>query len=649
MRLFNIVSIIGLFSLLASCGAGSSGGGAVSGVTQVTIPFASSGSASVAGGALVASQQTTVPAAVQSMAVTALSATGVTLAGPVTATRPNLSASMTLANANGVTFLVQAFDVYGSQIYEGRGTQDLTGVPVTVPVVEQVLLGGVAATGLPVANATLKITDATGRVSTTTTDATGNYRVVLPTNLAYPLLLESTLPNGTVIASIMTGLGKVHTNTISTLSVAKTLGVASYSQISGGFNTMVSTYANVAVPVQALDDDLNASAQQVMQQLGLKQFTILGNKDPLHDPNFVADGTGLDGVMDSMRMEERDVDGDGQADLVLSGRGGAGTPILSVRSTTNSVTREQGSLALSGATIAGDQRGNGVVFTSADSVALDSAGGVSKLVTAVAPAALGISNQTMNHFVSVVIEGFDEAGVVLSADPYNTQVVGSLMDAMLQGFQSIQAAGGTPPLTEVALDALAKTIKSALTGSVSSVGVVLPSFDIPGMVQAMVNAAIPQQQGGGVVGGGTIQVPSTFSDSYARATTARIPVVLTPPFTVGSNGVASVSSDVFTNISPLLAVPSKRVIDQHGLANSTLEALSMLPNGQEGWAVGVGGRILHTVDGGINWTAQMVPIDLSGGGALLDVYAVDSSHVWAVGRTDSYSQTPLILFYNGTT
>ncbi|MDX8408555.1 MAG: hypothetical protein R8J84_00720, partial [Mariprofundales bacterium] len=483
MDVIRLLSWLFISLFLASCGAGGSGNSSATGTTRVTIPFAASGASGIAGGALVAATQTTVPAEVQSMTVTAKSAAGIILAGPVTATRPNLNASMTLTNANGVSFLVQAFDVYGSQIYEGTGTQNLTGVDAVVAVTEQVLLGGVAATGLPVANATVKITDANGLIITTTTDATGNYRTILPTNLAYPLLLESTQTNGTVIASMMTSLGKVHTNTISTLTVAKTLGVASYSQISSGFTNLVSTYTNTAVPVQALDDDLNASAQQVMQQLGLTQFTILGKKDPLHDPNFVADGTGLDGVMDSVRMEEKDVDGDGKGDLVLSGRTAAGTPILSVNSTaTGAFVRGAGILALSGATVAGDDLGDGVKLQDTDSITVDSAGNAGKLRTTVNPKALGFSNQQINQLTSVVAESFDEAGVALS-DPYNQTVIGLLMDQMLPSLQTAIGSGSVA-VNEMFLDQLGGTVSSSLIGNVTN-GVISPTYKIGVFIKAI--------------------------------------------------------------------------------------------------------------------------------------------------------------------
>ncbi|MDX8413081.1 MAG: hypothetical protein R8J85_03245, partial [Mariprofundales bacterium] len=646
MKALFVFVMAGMLSLLVSCGAGSSGGGAVSGTTQVTIPFASSGAATVAGGALAAQTQATVPAAVKSMTVTAKS--GATVLASASAVAPGFTVTMNLANTLGVTFLVQAFDVYGSQIYEGiSGATDLAGTPVTVGVTEKVVLGGVAATGLPVAGGTVTITDAAGVTNTMITDATGNYRMVLPANLVYPLLLASTQANGTVIAAMMTSLGKVHTNTISTLAVAKSLGVASYSQIATGFSTKMTTFSGSASPsstlIKTLDDDLNLSAKQVMQQLGLTKFTKLGNSDPLHDANFAADGTGLDGAMDAVRMEERDIDGDGKGDLVLAGRGGAGTPILSVRSTTGGVTREGGSLALSGAAVAGDDLGDGVALTVSDAVALDSYGTASKITITVSPTTLGLSNQALNHFVSAVTEGFDEAGVSIS-DPYNQGVVSALMDALLQGFQSIKGAGGTIPVDESSLDSLSSSIDGSLRGNVSA-GVVQSSFDVTGLVQTLVQVAIPNSTPtGGSVATGSVVV----SDSYARATAARIPVLLTPPFTIGSNGIASVSSDVLTKVSPLLPVQAERSLDQQNLSGGFFEAISMLPNGLEGWAVGQRGLVQHTSDGGVTWTTQTLPMDISNGGALVDVQAVDASHVWAVGRTDIYSRAPVMLFYNGT-
>ncbi len=561
MSRFSYMLATAMLFLLAACGAGSGGGGVASGTTQVTIPFAGSGNTTVAGGALTTQTQTTAPAAVQSMTVTAQS--GGTVLATASASRPNLVATMNLANATGVTFLVQAYDVYGTQIYQGQsGATNLNGTPVTVGVTEQVVLGGVAATGLPVANATLTITDAAGATLTMTTDAAGNYQKVLPTNLVYPLLIESTQPNGTVIAAMMTRLGKVHTNTFSTLAVTKALGVASYSQIAGGFTTFTNTYANATTPasaiIQSLDDDMTRSAQQVMQQLGLTKFTKLGKADPLHDAGFVANGTGLDGVMDSVRMEERDVDGDGKGDLVLAGRGATGTPILSVRSTTKGLNREAGTLALSGAAVAGDDLGNGVPLTESDSVVIDAYGLSNTVSTGATPAAIGITKQDFNHLVSAVLDGFDEAGVSL-VDPYNQTVMQTFVSQLISQLQTTQTLG-TSSLTESFFSGVASSVTSSLRPAVATNGKIAPTIDVGSAVLSSSSSVTPQKFSDFPVKSLGVLVSDVGTGNTIGASNTSRNIVVTPQGKIhavfqGSSGIrVASSSDGGVSFTPSVSV-----------------------------------------------------------------------------------------------
>ena len=46
-----------------------------------------------------------------------------------------------------------------------------------------------------------------------------------------------------------------------------------------------------------------------------------------------------------------------------------------------------------------------------------------------------------------------------------------------------------------------------------------------------------------------------------------------------------------------------------------------------GWACGVGGKIIYTVDGGQNWTEQTSGTEEN----LFDIDFVDESNGWAVG------------------
>ena len=50
-------------------------------------------------------------------------------------------------------------------------------------------------------------------------------------------------------------------------------------------------------------------------------------------------------------------------------------------------------------------------------------------------------------------------------------------------------------------------------------------------------------------------------------------------------------------------------------------------NGQEGWAVGSEGTVIHTVDGGLSWTKQISATTHP----LERVFIADRGHGWAVG------------------
>jgi photosystem II stability/assembly factor-like uncharacterized protein len=60
----------------------------------------------------------------------------------------------------------------------------------------------------------------------------------------------------------------------------------------------------------------------------------------------------------------------------------------------------------------------------------------------------------------------------------------------------------------------------------------------------------------------------------------------------------------------------------------TIQAMAFIPgNPAKGWAVGQGGKILHTTDGGLNWTAQISNVSFD----LRDVNFVNSEQGWIVG------------------
>jgi photosystem II stability/assembly factor-like uncharacterized protein len=87
---------------------------------------------------------------------------------------------------------------------------------------------------------------------------------------------------------------------------------------------------------------------------------------------------------------------------------------------------------------------------------------------------------------------------------------------------------------------------------------------------------------------------------------------------VGEQGYVLLSDDGGRTQRQARAVP----------ANLTLTAVSFADE-RNGWAVGHGGVIVHTVDGGETWTLQRS--DLSVDQPLLTVYFRDAQHGWAAG------------------
>jgi hypothetical protein len=75
-------------------------------------------------------------------------------------------------------------------------------------------------------------------------------------------------------------------------------------------------------------------------------------------------------------------------------------------------------------------------------------------------------------------------------------------------------------------------------------------------------------------------------------------------------------------------------VDAADSAEDNLHAVSFV-NDQDGWAVGEGGTIVATTDGGEHWTLQTSPTTL----ILYGVDFVDSQHGWAVGEADTILAT----------
>jgi hypothetical protein len=129
-----------LLLFVAGCtGESSSGSGAAaaSALTRVTIAIGSGGTARAVTGAT--------PAGVQSGSAEAFNAAGASIAGPVFANLPGLTATLNVPNGAGIIFRVNAYsgaNGTGNLMYQGASApQTLTGAAVSVPISMSLAIG----------------------------------------------------------------------------------------------------------------------------------------------------------------------------------------------------------------------------------------------------------------------------------------------------------------------------------------------------------------------------------------------------------------------------------------------------------------------------------------------------------------------------
>ncbi|MDQ6963886.1 MAG: hypothetical protein Q9M13_03075, partial [Mariprofundales bacterium] len=533
MRIFTLIIAVVSVLLLSSCG-GSDGGGAssVAGYTPVTISL---GGTSVAGGAVAPAGTNPSTLGIVSMSVEARDAANVLVAGPVTGTAANnFTVTLSVPNGNGISFTVRAFDGVNTKIYQGlSGQHNLTGTAITVPITMQIWLGGVAAAGAPLAGSSLIVSDASlpPQSITLTTDATGQYQGAIPSNYLYPLLLKVVRPGLPSIYSMMTRTGRVNTTPLTTIATAQSLGASNTTAIDTQFSQSAAATGNAA-----LDRGVQAAASNLMQQLGLSAFTKLGKRSLLTDPNFVADGTGLDAVMDALDIKERDEDGDGTPDLVLANRSPQATSVLSVKSTAPSVmTREPYSFAIPGAAVAGDDiYGTPVAANSA--VVISSAGGAASIPLGAAVGA-GLTAQDLNKLVGALIASAEESGINVG-DVNNGASLGAFVGQTIQSIAtSSGAAGGAVSAATIQQAAAATKLVMVQAGNTG------------GVLAAGFNPYTAAQQTG-VAAARFDTIPPVIAqpvDLYIEAVGVTTPYTLVAPSATDNYGVASVTVD---NLGP---------------------------------------------------------------------------------------------------
>ncbi|MDQ6964504.1 MAG: Ig-like domain-containing protein, partial [Mariprofundales bacterium] len=290
-------------------------------------------------------------------------------------------------------------------------------------------INGVLAAGRPVAGGTLTVHDLYGHTVTATADIYGNYN--LYAQLTPPLLLQVDRYGLPSLFSLSLDVGTAHVTTLTTMITARALQAANKAQIIANF---ANPYGAALTPA-----DLYSATSQLKSLLGLTAFTQLGGKSPLNDPNFKADGTGMDAVMDALSLKERDEDGDGTPDLVLASRSATGGAIIKLLAANPlALLRDIYSFSLSGAALLGDDL-YGTAFTEND--VITSPYNRAPLITSgtITPqTALGYSREALNLIIPTLLAGAEAQGVDLYAS--RSQLV-QYVERVLTNLRPAQNAG----------------------------------------------------------------------------------------------------------------------------------------------------------------------------------------------------------------
>ena len=178
---------------------------------------------------------------------------------------------------------------------------------------------GTGADGAPIANATIRITDADGKVVTTTTDATGYFRVNIG-GLKQPLVAGVQRSNNAwrsaMVEVIQPGRSKFYTLNLTGLTDLVLAELASASGVSGGADA-------VTPSVLAANSARLATAVQTVNQRVATQLQAAGISPSSFNPltsAFLANSTGYDQVLDSVTITKTS---GGTTTIDTSGGGGS--------------------------------------------------------------------------------------------------------------------------------------------------------------------------------------------------------------------------------------------------------------------------------------------------------------------------------------
>lgn len=172
----------------------------------------------------------------------------------------------------------------------GGGDDDAGGN--ATPGAATVALSGTAATGAAIANATVTAVDAAGATVTATTGADGKFTIQVA-EAAAPYALRITDAAGKVWYSYAPAAGTANITPLTTLALAEAAGNRPLADVLAAWGT---TRLDSAAVLEAAKK-VNANLQAVMQAANVNYASANIFADA-----FNADGTGLDAVLDAMRV-----------------------------------------------------------------------------------------------------------------------------------------------------------------------------------------------------------------------------------------------------------------------------------------------------------------------------------------------------------
>jgi len=283
LYIYTTIAITAVLLSIQGCGAGGYGSGG------------SSSSGNVANITIVPMTSTIAVNGMQQYTATAKDSGGNTVNG-VTYTWASSSNSVAAVNANGLatgvaagTTMITASVTYSGGIY-GMGTT-ITSNSATLTVTAAGMVMGTAAVGRAFVGALVSLKDSTGQMQVTTTDIQG--RFLLPVSgLTPPFILKVADDQGHVMYSVGNGEGVINIDPLTDV-IARVWFQAHGSSVETAFADPRGQSMADAASLKTLDGTLVKFMGNTITAQGFDPATV----SLLHTP-FIADGTGLDGLLD---------------------------------------------------------------------------------------------------------------------------------------------------------------------------------------------------------------------------------------------------------------------------------------------------------------------------------------------------------------